>query len=77
VLHGVLAVVIVVTALLHIEQVGYYVSGPWKRGFWIVMSLALVALLVNIRIVKPIRLLRRPWPSSRCEPDPATPGCSR
>lgn len=61
VLHGVLAVAIVVTALLHIEGVGYYVDGPWKRGFWVAMSLALVALLANIRIVKPIRLLRRPW----------------
>lgn len=70
VLHGVLAVVIVVTALAHMALVGYYVDGPWKRGFWIVMSLALVALLVNIRIVKPIRLLRRPWrvESVRAEP---------
>ncbi|TVR24123.1 MAG: oxidoreductase [Ilumatobacter sp.] len=61
VLHGVMAVVIVVTALLHIQQVGYYVSGPWKQTLWIVSSVVLVALLVNIRLITPIRLLRRPW----------------
>jgi len=59
--HGLLAVTVVVTAVVHIERIGYYVDGPIKRGLWIVMSAALVALLVNVRIVKPIRLLRRPW----------------
>jgi predicted ferric reductase len=61
VLHGVLALAIVVTALLHVELVGYYVSGPWRRGLWIVWSLALVALLVKVRIVTPLRMRRRPW----------------
>lgn len=61
VLHGVLAVVIVVTALVHIFRVGYYVDGPLKRGLWAAMSLVFVALLVNIRVVTPLRLLRRPW----------------
>jgi predicted ferric reductase len=61
VLHGVLALGIVVTALLHIELVGYYVSGPWRRGLWIVWSVVLVALLVKVRIVTPWRMRRRPW----------------
>lgn len=60
-LHGGLAVVIIVTALFHIWGVGYYVDGPWKQGLWLVMSAVFVALLVNVRIVKPLRLLRRPW----------------
>ncbi len=59
--HGLLATGIVVTALLHIERVGYYVGGPLKRGFWIAMSVVFVALLLNVRVVKPLRLLRRPW----------------
>jgi predicted ferric reductase len=70
VMHGALAVLVVLMALLHVEAVGYYVSGPWKRGFWIAMSLALIALLVNIRVVKPIRLLRRPWTVSSIRPEP-------
>jgi predicted ferric reductase len=61
VLHGVLALAIVVTALLHVELVGYYVSGPWRRGLWVVWSLVLVALLVKVRIVTPVRMRRRPW----------------
>jgi predicted ferric reductase len=69
VLHGVLAVVIVLTALIHIQQVGYYVSGPWKQGLWIAMSVALIALLVNIRLITPIRLLRRPWTVAEVRPE--------
>jgi predicted ferric reductase len=61
VLHGVLALAIVVTALLHVELVGYYVSGPWRRGLWIVWSVVLVALLIKVRIVNPWRMRQRPW----------------
>jgi predicted ferric reductase len=61
VLHGVLALAIVVTALLHIELVGYYVSGPWRRGMWIVWSVVLVGLLIKVRIVNPWRMRLRPW----------------
>jgi predicted ferric reductase len=59
--HGLLAVGIVATALAHIEMVGYYVSGPWRRGLWIVLSLAIVGLLAYVRVLKPWRSLRRPW----------------
>ncbi|WP_250443923.1 ferric reductase-like transmembrane domain-containing protein [Actinotalea sp. C106] len=61
VLHGSLAAVVVVAALVHIEQVGYYVDGFWKRSLWIVMSAAFVALLVNVYLVQPWRERRRPW----------------
>jgi predicted ferric reductase len=67
--HGVLAVVIVVTALVHVARVDYYVSGPWKRGLWVAMSVVLLALLVNVRLVKPLRLLRRPWCVSSVAPE--------
>ncbi len=68
-LHGVLAVVIVVTALVHIGRVGYYVDGAVKRGLWILMSVVFVGLLVNIRVITPIRLLRRPWKVVSVEPE--------
>lgn len=61
VLHGVLAVAIIAFALAHIWSVGYYVDGPWKQGLWILSSAVLIALLVNVRLVKPLRMLRRPW----------------
>jgi predicted ferric reductase len=59
--HGVLAAIVMITALAHVEAVGHYVSGPFRRTLWAVMSLCLVGLLVWVRIVKPILLLRRPW----------------
>jgi predicted ferric reductase len=71
VLHGVLALAIVVTALLHIELVGYYVSGPWRRGLWLVWSVVLAALLIKVRIVTPWRMRQRPWTVAAVE---ALPG---
>jgi predicted ferric reductase len=61
ILHGVLAIAIVVTAVVHIELVGYYVSGPWRRGLWIGMSVVLVGLLFYVRLYKPWRMLREPY----------------
>jgi predicted ferric reductase len=59
--HGILAVVAVAFSLTHIELVGHYLDEPWKRAFWAAMAAALVALLAYVRIVKPLRLRRRPW----------------
>jgi predicted ferric reductase len=70
VLHGVLALAIVVTALLHVELVGYYVSGPWRRGLWLVWSVVLVGLLIKVRIVNPWRMRQRPWTVAAVEPLP-------
>ncbi|MFA9444372.1 ferric reductase-like transmembrane domain-containing protein [Egicoccus sp. AB-alg6-2] len=67
--HGVLAVVIVATALVHVQLVGYYVSTVWKQLLWVAMSAALVGVLGWVRIVKPIRQLRRPWEVVRVEPE--------
>lgn len=59
--HDVLAVVVVVAALLHVELVGNYVGGWWRRILWAALSLSVVGLLGWVRIVKPLLLLRRPW----------------
>ena len=59
--HGLLAIVVVAAALIHIEQSGYYVSGPWRRSIWIVMAVVLIGLLVWVRLIKPWMLLRRPY----------------
>lgn len=60
-LHDVLAVVVVVAALLHVELVGHYVAGLWRQVLWAVMSLAVLGLLAWVRLVKPVLLRRRPW----------------
>lgn len=66
--HGLLAIAVVGTALLHIEWSGYYVSGPWRRGLWLLMSLVLISLLGYVRVVKPWLLLRRPYAVASVRP---------
>lgn len=69
VVHGVLAITVIVAALAHIERVGHYVDGPWKRGAWIAMSAVFVALLVNVYFLQPLRLRRRPWEVVEVRPE--------
>src|ERR1700712_4131648 len=45
-LHAVLAVLIVVSALVHVLLIGYYVDQPWERALWIGYSLAFVWIAV-------------------------------
>jgi predicted ferric reductase len=59
--HGALAVAAVALALFHVEEVGYYIATPWKRGLWLALVAAWVAVLLHVRVVKPWRLLRRPY----------------
>jgi predicted ferric reductase len=66
--HGVLAVLIVATALLHVQLVGHYVDSIWKQVLWAAMSVALVGVLGYVRLVAPIRRFRRPWEVLAVEP---------
>ncbi|MFU8840091.1 MAG: ferric reductase-like transmembrane domain-containing protein [Nitriliruptoraceae bacterium] len=59
--HGLLAIGVVATALVHIERVGYYVSGPFRRFVWFAMSLGLIGLLLYVRVLRPLQLARRPY----------------
>jgi predicted ferric reductase len=59
--HDVLAVIVLVAALLHVEMVGHYVSGTWRQVLWAVMSSSVLGIIVWVRLVKPLVLLRRPW----------------
>lgn len=60
-LHTVLAVTTVVTALAHVLLIGYYVDQPWERGLWIAYSLAFLAISGWVRVVKPLQRWRRRW----------------
>ncbi len=59
--HTVLAVVVIVTALLHIYFVDEYVSSLIKQVLWGLMTGAFVALVVWVRVVKPWTMRRTPW----------------
>jgi predicted ferric reductase len=68
-LHAALAVVIIVTALVHVILVDHYVNSLWKQALWVIMSAAFVTLLVWVRIWKPLTLRRRPWTIERVAPE--------
>ena len=59
--HGVLALFVILIGLAHGLQVGHYLSPGWKQGAWVLMTLAAVGLLVNNRVLRPLRLKRRPY----------------
>jgi len=60
-LHDVFSVAIIGFALYHILNVNYYTSVPLQR--WLIIGLGLLwgALIIYIRVVKPLMLLQRPY----------------
>ena len=59
--HIALAVIAVTGGLLHMVGWGFYLADPWKRALWIGLTLFWIALLLYVRIVKPLFMLRRPY----------------
>lgn len=70
VLHSVLGVVIVLAALGHAFLVHHYLGEPLVRAVWILYTAAFLWLAVWVRLVKPIRLARRPWRVVELWPEP-------
>ncbi len=61
ILHTLLAVVMLLTAMLHIFGVNYYLAMPWQRGLWIVLTMLWLGLILNTRVLKPLRQAQRPY----------------
>ena len=61
VIHGFLALFIVFIGLVHILQVGFYISVWWKQALWVIMTAGALFLLVNSRIINPFRIYRKPY----------------
>jgi DMSO/TMAO reductase YedYZ heme-binding membrane subunit len=59
--HIVLAVVAVTAGLAHMVASGFYMPDPWKRALWIGLAIFWIALLLYVRIAKPLFMLRRPY----------------
>jgi predicted ferric reductase len=59
--HGLLAVLGVGAAAVHIGLVGFWVADPWKRALWIALPAFWILLLVYVRLVKPALMRRRPY----------------
>jgi len=60
-LHTIFAVVMVVAAMLHILGVDHYLSSLWQRGLWTVLVVVWLGLIVNSRLLKPVRQLASPF----------------
>lgn len=56
--HGILSILAVGMALVHVEMAGYYVNTPWKRLLWIIYAVFWVGLLLYTRLLKPLLLTR-------------------
>jgi predicted ferric reductase len=59
--HSALAAATVLLALWHVHGVGFYISEPWKRNLWTVITLSWVAVLLHVRALKPLWLKRHPF----------------
>ena len=59
--HGVLALVAVGLAILHISGVSYYTEALPRKILWTTYSAMWVLALLYIRLVRPIYLLRKPY----------------
>lgn len=59
--HVFLSVAAFVLALIHIEGVGYYVATPVKQIVWGAIMGFWLLLLVYVRLVKPFKLLSKPY----------------
>ncbi len=71
ILHAVLGVVVVVTALLHVLLIGYYVDQPWEKALWIAYTAGFVAITVQVRLLAPVRRRRRRWRVVAVDEQPA------
>lgn len=67
--HGALALVMIASAVGHVELVGYYVNTPLKRELWLAYPAGWAAALLWARAIKPALLLRRPWVVEAVRPE--------
>jgi predicted ferric reductase len=67
VIHTVLALLILMGAFLHSWAAGADLEDPFYRGLWIVLLVLAVMAFSYHRILRPLRLARRPWKVTRVE----------
>ncbi len=60
-IHDGLAFLAIGLGLFHMFKVHYYTSLPYQRVIWFTLAGIWLAILIYIRVVRPIRMLRRPY----------------
>ncbi len=69
VLHGLVAIAIVILALTHVIQAGTYIGHPWKAALWILYGVFWVATIFYARIIKAIILWKHPYRVEEVKPE--------
>lgn len=59
--HAVLAATVLFIGTVHVFRVGWYISIPWRQAIWGGLSVVAIALLMHVRVGKPIRARSRPY----------------
>jgi predicted ferric reductase len=59
--HGILGVIVVILAMVHVILVGFYINTPFKDVLWGASSAFWILLLFYVRLFKPFILLRKPY----------------
>jgi len=67
--HALMAIVAVSLALLHVRGVGYYTGVVWNRTLIDLFVGTLVAVVVHVRVVKPILTAARPYRVTAIRPE--------
>lgn len=67
--HGPLAAGVVLLALWHATRAGRLLSSPVVRWLWLAWTLGWVALLLRVRVLKPLALRRFPWTVAEVRPE--------
>jgi predicted ferric reductase len=67
--HFLLATLALLLAIAHIVGVAHYVTAPWKFLLWTAITLSCMGLLLYARLLRPFRLLRRPYLVEELRPE--------
>jgi 3-phenylpropionate/trans-cinnamate dioxygenase ferredoxin reductase subunit len=63
--HGILGVLVVILAMVHVLLVGFYINTPLKGVLWTAYTVFWILLLFYVRLFKPLLLLRKPYQVSQ------------
>lgn len=67
--HGALAAMVVFIGVVHMNMVGHHIAPIWKRAIWIAIAGSAIGLLIHSRLLRPLRLRRKPWRITEVRPE--------
>jgi len=69
--HGIIAMITMLGAILHIYLNGNFVNLPWKQQLWISYLIVWVLLIIYTRFIYPIKLIKNPYRVMKVIPERA------